>query len=88
LLEISSVEAGLQTVGWLNEGMDGEAVARATAARGVEAIPMIRHTRGRVARQGLQLGFAAVDAAEIRRGAWELAMVLEKELSGPGRSCC
>ena len=33
LLEISGVEAGLQTVGWLRTGIDGEAAARAAARR-------------------------------------------------------
>jgi len=80
LLEISSVEAGLQTVGWLRDGMDGEAAAKAAAARDVEVIPLGRYTRGRVAQEGLQLGFAAVDAREIRRGVQELAVALEGKL--------
>lgn len=79
LLEISSVEAGLQTVGWLCDGMDGETAAKAAAARDVEVIPLGRYTRGRVAQEGLQLGFAAVDAREIRRGVQELAVALEGE---------
>ena len=80
LLEISGVEAGLQTAGWLRGGIDGESVATAAAARGVEVIPLRRHSRGPVTREGLQLGFAAVDAREIRRGVRELAVVLEGEL--------
>jgi GntR family transcriptional regulator/MocR family aminotransferase len=80
LLEISSIEAGLQTVGWLRDGMDGEAAAKAAAARDVEVIPLGRYTRGRVAQEGLQLGFAAVGAREIRRGVQELAVALEGEL--------
>src|SRR5262245_6471086 len=77
LLEISGVEAGLQTAGWLCAGIGGESAARAAAARGVEVIPLSRHSRGPVTREGLQLGFAAVDAREIRRGVRELAAVLE-----------
>lgn len=38
---------------------------------------MSRYSRGRMAQKGLQLGFAAVDTSEIRRGVRELAMVLE-----------
>ena len=77
LLEISSVEAGLQTVGWLGEGIDGAAAAAAAARREVEATPVARYGHGRVARNGLQLGFAAVDPPEIERGVRDLAAALE-----------
>jgi len=78
LVEISDVEAGLQTVGWLRGGVDAEEVARAAAARNVEVTPLSRYTRRALDREGLKLGFAAVDAAEIRRGVRELAAVLEE----------
>jgi GntR family transcriptional regulator / MocR family aminotransferase len=77
LLEISGVEAGLQTVGWLGGGIDGMTAARAAAERGVEVVPLSRYGRARVTREGVQLGFAAVDAREIRRGVRELAVALE-----------
>jgi GntR family transcriptional regulator/MocR family aminotransferase len=76
LLDISGVEAGLQTVGWLREGIDAEAAAVAAAARGVDVTPLGRYARGRMARAGLQLGFAALDTEEIRRGVRELAIAL------------
>jgi GntR family transcriptional regulator/MocR family aminotransferase len=76
LLEISGVEAGLQTVGWLGDGTDAEAVARAAAARGLEVNPLSRYYRGRMPREGVQLGFAALEPEEIRRGVGELAGVL------------
>ena len=79
LLDISAVEAGLQTAGWLRDGLDGESVARAAAARGVEVTPLGRYSRRRMAREGLVLGFAAVDEAEIARGVGELATALEME---------
>ncbi len=79
LLEISEIEAGLQTVGWLYEGIDGETATRAAAGRDVEVFPLSRYCRGRIAREGLQLGFAAVDEREIRRGVQELAIALEEE---------
>ena len=78
-LEISEIEAGLQTVGWLRAGMDGESATRAAAARGVEVFPLSRYSRGRLTREGLQLGFAAVDTREIRRGVQDLATALEGE---------
>ncbi|MGH7675161.1 MAG: PLP-dependent aminotransferase family protein, partial [Gemmatimonadales bacterium] len=79
LLDISSIEAGLQTVGWLGNGITGEEAATAAAARAVEVTPLGRYYRGRMPREGLQLGFAALDAAEIRRGVQELARALEGE---------
>ncbi len=79
LLEISPVEAGLQTAGWLPRGLDSERAARAAAARGVEVTPLARYSRRRFAREGLQLGFAAVDTAEIGRGVRELATALSME---------
>jgi len=77
LLEISNIEAGLQTVGWLPRGIDGEAAADAAARRNVEVIPLSRYTRGHAAREGLQLGFAALEPREIQRGVRELASALE-----------
>ncbi len=79
LLEISDVEAGLQTAGWLSGGIDGELGAAAAAKRDVEVIPLSLYGSGRVARGGLQLGFAAVDVKEIRRGVRDLAIAPESE---------
>jgi GntR family transcriptional regulator / MocR family aminotransferase len=76
-LDVSGVQAGLQTVGWLRAGISGVSVARAAAARNVDVIPLSSYTRGRASREGLQLGFAAVDPPEIQRGVNELAMVLK-----------
>lgn len=88
LLEIANAEAGLQTVGWLCVGINGESAAKAAATREVEVIPLRYYSRGCVAKEGLQLGFAAVDAAEIRRGIRELAIALEGESRGfPRRRC-
>ncbi len=79
LLEISNVEAGLQTVGWLCDGIEAELTAKAAATRDVEVTPLSRYSRGHMPQEGLQLGFAVVDAAEIRRGVRELAVALEDE---------
>ena len=79
LLEISEVQAGLQTAGWLCQGISAESAAKAAAARDVEVVPLSRYSRRPMERQGLQLGFAAVDEGEIRRGARELAQALNEE---------
>ena len=77
LLEVSNIEAGLQTVGWLGDGIDEEAAVKAAAARQVEVIPLSWYDRGEPKRKGLQLGFAACTPTEIRRGVRELAIALE-----------
>jgi len=77
LLEISSVEAGLRTVGWLQGGISAERASRAAAKRDVEAVPLGRCAYGRSPRNGLLLGYAAVDGKELRRGVDELARALE-----------
>jgi GntR family transcriptional regulator/MocR family aminotransferase len=76
LVDFSPVEAGLQTVGWLCAGRKGTAVERVAAARGVEVTALARFAREPMGREGIQLGFAAVDAPEIRRGVRELEVAM------------
>jgi GntR family transcriptional regulator/MocR family aminotransferase len=77
LLEIPSVEAGLQTVSWLAPGIGAERAAEEAARREVEVIPISRYATRPLSRQGLLLGFAAVDKRELRRGVEELGKALE-----------
>ncbi len=74
VVELSEVEAGLQTVGWLH-GVSADAAVRAARARGVDVTSLASY--GGRGLQGLQLGFAALRPAEIRRGVRELAIALE-----------
>ncbi len=76
-LEVPTVEAGLRTVGWLEAGVSAEHVAKAAAERDVEVVPLSRYAYGRTRRNGLVLGFAAVDARELRRGVDRLADILD-----------
>lgn len=76
VMEISNVEAGLQTIGWL-QGIRAEAVAQAAAARNVEVKPLVGYAFGRAPQNGIVLGFAAVEPRELRRGVDELAGVLQ-----------
>ena len=78
LLEAPSVEAGLQTVGWLAPGINAEQAAAEAARRDVEVIPLSRYCSRGFPREGLILGFAAVDAKELRRGVEQLALALER----------
>jgi GntR family transcriptional regulator/MocR family aminotransferase len=77
LLEIPPVEAGLRTVAWLQHGMRAEKAARAAAQHNVDVISLGRYSYGRSKPNGLVLGFAAVDASEIRRGVEQLARALK-----------
>jgi GntR family transcriptional regulator / MocR family aminotransferase len=74
VLELSEVEAGLQTVGWLY-GVAADAAVSAARARGVDVTSLASY--GARGLQGLQLGFAAVRPGEIRRGVRELAIAIE-----------
>jgi GntR family transcriptional regulator/MocR family aminotransferase len=81
-IEISQIEAGLQTVGWLAGDLDGRALTSAAAERGLEMIPLARFYRDaeiwkQRERDGVQMGFAAVNPGETRRGVEELARTIE-----------
>jgi GntR family transcriptional regulator/MocR family aminotransferase len=78
LLHLQDTEAGVQTVGWLGEGLSAADVADAAAAESVEVIPINRFAIRARLPEGLLLGFAAVDAREIIRGVDRLARVLER----------
>jgi GntR family transcriptional regulator / MocR family aminotransferase len=51
-------------------------VQRLAAERNIEVVPFDDHFYGPPTMQGLQLGFAAVDEREIRRGVEQLRIVL------------
>jgi GntR family transcriptional regulator/MocR family aminotransferase len=77
-VEVSPVEAGLQTPVTFRRDLDGVVVRHAAALRGVEVFELSRYGALRLARDGLLLGFAAVDETDIRRGVKELATILPR----------
>jgi GntR family transcriptional regulator/MocR family aminotransferase len=81
-MEISDIEAGLQTAAWLRDDFDANAVEAQARARGLHVTSLSKFASRPLAREGLQLGFAAITPAEIRRGVRELAAVLETQRSG------
>jgi DNA-binding transcriptional MocR family regulator len=85
LIEIIGIEAGLQTAAWMSCGLTGEAAAAAASRRNVEVTSLGEYYQGGVSREGLHLGFAAVDAREIRRGVKELATALESAVGAGAR---
>jgi GntR family transcriptional regulator/MocR family aminotransferase len=77
-LDVETTPGGLQTVGWLADGLVDTEVAAAATAANVELQPLSRRALRPGIINGLQLGFATVPPAEIRQGAERLAAVLEK----------
>jgi GntR family transcriptional regulator/MocR family aminotransferase len=75
-LEISNVEAGLQTVGWLKDKATAENLVQAVAKRNVELRTLRQYSFGRAPANAVVLGFAAVEPKELRRGVEELARIL------------
>ncbi|HET7603342.1 MAG TPA: aminotransferase class I/II-fold pyridoxal phosphate-dependent enzyme, partial [Gemmatimonadales bacterium] len=78
LITISDIEAGLQTVGWLADGLNAQEVTDAAARREVQVVPITEYAVSRRPLEALQLGFAAVDEVELRRGVRELAVAVGK----------
>jgi GntR family transcriptional regulator/MocR family aminotransferase len=85
-LDVRPVNAGLQTVGLFTGPADGVEVATRLAEQDVEVVPLARYARLPLARDGLQIGFAAVPPAEIARGLQVLARVLEHASRRPARA--
>lgn len=79
-LSIAGVEAGLQTAGWLQPGMSSMKIASTAAEHGVEVTPLSGYARRKLLIEGLQIGFAAVNPKEIRRGIEVLARVFEHSI--------
>ncbi len=80
-LDLSKIEAGLQTVGWLKQGLAAEAVSAEAAKRNVDVVPLSRYLNSFAIREGLQIGFAAVDEAAIEAGTKSLADAFRAVLS-------
>jgi GntR family transcriptional regulator/MocR family aminotransferase len=76
LLEIPSVEAGLNTATRVVCGLSARQAEAAAAAAGVEAMALDRYALERRDVHGLLLGFAAFDPSQIRAGVLRLADAL------------
>jgi GntR family transcriptional regulator / MocR family aminotransferase len=77
-LRIPDIEAGVQVVGWLGNGLDAEAVAKTAIDFKVELVPIGRFAIKNPLPQGLLLGFGAVGTHELLRGVDGLARAIEK----------
>jgi GntR family transcriptional regulator / MocR family aminotransferase len=75
-LTLQSTDTGLQTVAWLAKDLDDAEFARAASERGVEVGALSEFALKWKGRNGLQIGFASVGAAELRRGVRAIAKLL------------
>jgi GntR family transcriptional regulator / MocR family aminotransferase len=85
LLDIPSIQAGLNTASFLRNGMTSQQAEAAASSRGIEAVALSRFALKRTDVHGLLLGFAAFDETEIRRGIADLAAALESGTTNPKR---
>ena len=76
LLRLPPIEAGLETVAWLADGVADRTVVAAAAAAGIELRGLSRYRIKAQRGNGLVLGFAATDPAGIDSGARRLAGIL------------
>lgn len=76
---LSPIQAGLQTVAWLGQGLSAEAVAAAAEKRNIDLIPVGRYSLHLKIPEGLQLGFAAVEEEEIEHGVKTLASIVRRQ---------
>ncbi|MGC9951016.1 MAG: PLP-dependent aminotransferase family protein [Bryobacteraceae bacterium] len=81
LLEISRVQAGLYTAGFLRNGMTSREAEEAATRHNIESMGIDRFALRRTKVHGLVLGFAAFDEGRIRRGIQGLAAALEPRSS-------
>jgi GntR family transcriptional regulator/MocR family aminotransferase len=78
VMELSSVPAGLQIVGWLAKGIGETEAAYLAAERGIETVRMSRLTIDRRLPPALVLGAASTDVRAIRRGIEQLGHALRE----------
>jgi GntR family transcriptional regulator/MocR family aminotransferase len=76
-LDIDASETGMHLVGWLPENISDQIAAQRALDQQVRVLPVSTFAMEKQKRGGLVLGYSAVDAGEIQRGAIGLARVLD-----------
>ena len=77
-LTLSPIQAGLQTVGWLEEGLNAEVVASAAAKRSLDVVPVSRYSLKLSLPEGIQIGFAGVDSDQMEDAVKKLASAIRE----------
>ena len=57
-LELSNIEAGVQTIGLLRNNISAETVAHRAAMENIDVVPLSRYCFSTSIAEGLQIGFA------------------------------
>jgi GntR family transcriptional regulator / MocR family aminotransferase len=78
VLRLSPLTAGLQTVGWLAEGIPELEASRGALEQGMVAVPLSQLTLERTMPPALVLGAADTDLPAIRRGVEQLGILLRR----------
>ncbi|HEY1892730.1 MAG TPA: PLP-dependent aminotransferase family protein [Steroidobacteraceae bacterium] len=76
VLRLAPVTAGLQTVGWLADGIPELEASRLAVERGIVAVPLSQLTVERTMPPALVLGAADTDIAASKRGVAQLGTIL------------
>lgn len=74
---VDAAPAGLHLVGWLRDGLDDSAVAKAAEVQGTEVAPISGYTLLPRVRHGLVLGYAMLNEEEIVGGVERLKRTLQ-----------
>jgi GntR family transcriptional regulator/MocR family aminotransferase len=77
LLEVGPNDSGMHLVGWLPEGVNGDAASQRAAQYGVVAPSIASYSLLPSSPQGLVLGYAAVNEEQIAEGVRRLGHALE-----------
>jgi GntR family transcriptional regulator/MocR family aminotransferase len=78
ILCMERCEVGLQTIGWMNFGLDDVSASSLLGNHGIEVTPLSPLSINNNRRAGLLFGFAAVDSVEIRRAIEKAGRLLEQ----------
>ena len=78
LLELNPSDAGMHLIGWLRDGVDDVAAARAAFAVGVEVTPLSAYCIEPQTRGALRLGYTGYNSREICGAARQLAKALKQ----------
>lgn len=79
-LTLGRCDTGLQTTAWLPPHLEDRAFAQRMAVENVEVMPLSNYAQQWPVKNAVHLGFAAVNAKELKRG----VAALEKVLTGGG----
>jgi GntR family transcriptional regulator/MocR family aminotransferase len=85
LLEVQPAEAGPYVLGWLPTGVDDRAVAWNASQLGITVLPISAFSVAPPSRDGLLLGYAAVDAAHMADAVGRLAVAIRQTMSQSGQ---